>query len=214
MSTFFTSDTHFGHDFVARLRGFNSTDEHDSFLISRWNSVVTPADTVYHLGDFSLFNPSRLAPYVSALNGNIVLIAGNHDMCWHRRSRSRTIRRALNKVEDYLSAGFHQVHTSGTVLYRLPSGQVVLLSHLPTSGDHGEDRYSDRRPSTPGLVVCGHVHGTFLTDANNYNVGVDVHGFAPIPLETVQSYAFSTNFPDVDPSCLFIDGPWTELGCV
>jgi calcineurin-like phosphoesterase family protein len=32
---FITSDTHFGHRFVAGLRGFGDTDEHDRELVKR-----------------------------------------------------------------------------------------------------------------------------------------------------------------------------------
>src|SRR5690242_8109667 len=69
-AVFYTSDIHFGHEFLARglyvnnrgetrqgIRGFNSVQEHDEELIRRWNSVISPNDTVIHAGDFSLKKP-------------------------------------------------------------------------------------------------------------------------------------------------------------
>lgn len=41
-NTYFTSDTHFGHnkEFVFKERGFNSVEEMNAAIIKNWNSVV------------------------------------------------------------------------------------------------------------------------------------------------------------------------------
>lgn len=90
----FISDTHFGHKNIIKFtwqegkklvrphpvagRAFESVEEHDEFLIARWNEVVAPHDKVYHLGDFCM-NPKRVAEFRARLNGNLRLILGNHD---------------------------------------------------------------------------------------------------------------------------------------
>lgn len=73
---FFTSDTHFSEDRARILsqRPFKDTYTMDWAMISRWNSVVGPKDTVYHLGDFGKTWPLKY------LNGKIYLIPGNHDI--------------------------------------------------------------------------------------------------------------------------------------
>ena len=48
---FFTADWHFNHDFIARKRGFASTEEMNEKLIAEHNAVVGPGDLVYVLGD-------------------------------------------------------------------------------------------------------------------------------------------------------------------
>lgn len=57
--TFLVSDTHFGHKGVchflnadgSKLRPWDNPDDMDRDMISYWNSVVSPTDKVYHLGD-------------------------------------------------------------------------------------------------------------------------------------------------------------------
>ena len=78
---FFTSDTHFGHENIITFcnRPFESIEEHDRVLIQNWNSVVTPDDTVFHLGDFCFGNGYKWYEILGQLNGHIYLIRGNHD---------------------------------------------------------------------------------------------------------------------------------------
>jgi calcineurin-like phosphoesterase family protein len=81
MVVFFISDTHFGHENIIRMcrRPFGSVAEMDEALIARWNERVGAADTIYHLGDFCYRNRCGADTYLRCLNGQIHLIAGNHD---------------------------------------------------------------------------------------------------------------------------------------
>lgn len=78
---FVIGDTHFGHanilQYEAALRPFATIEEHDEALIERWNSVVRPNDTVWHLGDV-LFGKAQF-PLLLRLNGHKRLVLGNHD---------------------------------------------------------------------------------------------------------------------------------------
>lgn len=78
---FVTSDTHFGHDreFLWGPRGFTSIQEHDAEVIRRWNEVVGPEDTVFHLGDVMLGDNEYGLNCLRQLNGFIKIIPGNHD---------------------------------------------------------------------------------------------------------------------------------------
>lgn len=78
MTVFFTADTHFGHANIINLckRPFTDVDEMDRVMIQRWNTVVKPIDTVWHLGDFAWHKPDE---YAKQLNGEKHLIIGNHD---------------------------------------------------------------------------------------------------------------------------------------
>ena len=88
-NTFVISDTHFNHeliltfkDYVGKpVRHFDSVAQMNECMFDNWNSVVTPADTVYHLGDvlFGYDKEQWLADNFNKLNGKKHLILGNHD---------------------------------------------------------------------------------------------------------------------------------------
>ena len=85
-AVFLVSDTHFGHQGVCRftradgtkLRPWDDPDEMDEAMIAAWNERVKPTDKVYHLGDV-VINRKAL-PTLARLNGDKVLIRGNHDI--------------------------------------------------------------------------------------------------------------------------------------
>lgn len=86
-AVFLVSDTHFGHagvcrftqnDGVTPLRPWDDAAEMDEAMVKAWNERVRPNDKVYHLGDV-VINRKALAT-VGRLNGDKVLIRGNHDI--------------------------------------------------------------------------------------------------------------------------------------
>lgn len=109
---FFTSDSHFGHKGIITFsetkpfRPFETIEEHDAELVRRWNAVVTPKDTVWHLGDFA-FGRRNIA-IADELNGIKRLVMGNHDMYG---------------AEEYLKY-FRSVY--GCAQYK-----GMILSHIP-----------------------------------------------------------------------------------
>lgn len=80
------SDTHFGHAGVCRflredgtkLRPWDDPAEMDEFMVRAWNERVRPNDKVYHLGDVVINR--RAMSTLARLNGDKVLIRGNHDI--------------------------------------------------------------------------------------------------------------------------------------
>jgi calcineurin-like phosphoesterase family protein len=87
-AVFLVSDTHFGHAGVCRfthpdnpevkLRPWTDPEEMDEEMVRRWNETVRPSDKVYHLGDV-VINRKALRT-LHRLNGDKVLIRGNHDI--------------------------------------------------------------------------------------------------------------------------------------
>ena len=97
---FFTSDLHFGHANVITFdkRPFTTVEEMDEELIKRWNNKVGKSDLVYVLGDMiwkSLTNYAE--PLIKSLNGQIILIRGNHD----RFINNAKAKKALAGIKDY-----------------------------------------------------------------------------------------------------------------
>jgi len=114
-SVFLVSDTHFGHtgvcrfvrrDGVTKLRPWDSAEEMDEAMVKAWNERVKPNDKVYHLGDV-VINRKAL-PILNRLNGDKVLIRGNHD---------------IFKDEDY-TPYFRSLRG-----YHVMNG--MILSHIP-----------------------------------------------------------------------------------
>ena len=85
-SVFLVSDTHFGHTGVCRftrddgskLRPWDDPAEMDEAMVKAWNDRVRPTDKVYHLGDVVINRKSLKT--LARLNGDKVLIRGNHDI--------------------------------------------------------------------------------------------------------------------------------------
>lgn len=85
-SVWLVSDTHFGHAGVCRftrddgtkLRPWDDPAEMDEAMIKAWNDRVRPNDKVYHLGDVVINR--RAMKTLARLNGDKVLIRGNHDI--------------------------------------------------------------------------------------------------------------------------------------
>jgi calcineurin-like phosphoesterase family protein len=133
-SVFLVSDTHFGHAGVCRflrndgtkLRPWDSPEEMDEAMVKAWNETVKPGDKVYHLGDV-VINRRALAT-LGRLNGDKVLIKGNHD---------------IFRLEDY-TPHFRDIRA----YYVMPKAGVIL-SHIPV---HTESlgRF--------GLNIHGHTH--------------------------------------------------------
>jgi calcineurin-like phosphoesterase family protein len=86
-AVFLVSDTHFGHNGVChfmrsdgetKLRPWDTAEEMDEEMVRRWNDTVRPGDKVYHCGDV-VINRKALG-IMRRLNGDKVLIRGNHDI--------------------------------------------------------------------------------------------------------------------------------------
>lgn len=77
----FIGCTHFGHSNVIKFdkRPFDDIEAHDKELIENWNKKVGKKDIVFHIGDISYKSPNNTNIILEQLNGDIYLIAGNHD---------------------------------------------------------------------------------------------------------------------------------------
>jgi len=75
------SDTHFGHWFAVRFwnRPFENIKEMNNALIYNWNNRIKEDDIIIVLGDFFAGNRLFLKYLLNNLNGEKILIKGNHD---------------------------------------------------------------------------------------------------------------------------------------
>lgn len=169
MRHYLTADWHLNHEFVAQLRGFEDTADHDEYVLDNAGSVLKKDDHLWILGDLNLRDTTDALTKVHGLPGVKHLILGNHDAAhpMHRRSAKNFAR--------YM----HVFETVGIMDELRMGDERVLLSHFPYSGDHHgtADRHNQWRPRDYGQkLVHGHVHADALftgEDMNGLNVGMD-----------------------------------------
>lgn len=175
----FTSDTHFGHQAMVEngwRPQYASVKEMNQDLVERWNEVVKPADSVWHLGDVFMGSQAEGLALISQLNGAKHLITGNHDKPWPGNRDSH------RHVRQWMEAGFETIQAFAR---RRVAGQVVVVSHFPYTGDHTDDeRCTQFRLRDEGLPLFhGHVHDAWRRNGQQINVGVDVRGFRPVHID-------------------------------
>lgn len=97
---FFIGDMHLGHENAIKFdnRPFKSVEEMDTEIIHRWNNKVKNGDLVYILGDMIWKTRNgTAADIIRSLNGQKILIKGNHD----RFIRDAGVRKTFAAIKDY-----------------------------------------------------------------------------------------------------------------
>lgn len=160
-----TSDTHFGHektctvfkrDDGSPLRPFASGEEMDEFMVKAWNERVRPNDKVYHLGDVVIGR--KHLNTLRRLNGDKVLIKGNHD---------------IFKLHDYAE------HFRDIRGYHVMNG--MILSHVPIH----EQQLARFGCNIHGHLHSYRVMRDGAIDPRYHSVCVENTDFAPILFEDV-----------------------------
>jgi len=171
-SVFLYSDPHFGHqgvcrfmrnDGVTKLRPWDTAEEMDEHLVKVYNERVKPNDKIYFLGDVVINR--RALKTLARLNGDKVLIRGNHDIF----------------RDDEYRKYFRELRA-----YHVMNG--MILSHIPIHSDslgrfgvniHGH--LHANRVMLPGFN--GKI--TDIVDTRYHCVCVEQTDFAPILFEDV-----------------------------
>lgn len=163
MTTWFTSDTHFGHARIIELcnRPFANVDFMREMIVNNWNAIVSPSDRVFHLGDVALGPIHDSLQVIKRLNGRKTLIIGNHDRNFRGFGRSHGLE-PDEWDQVYVDAGFDEVWQSMVLVNYANLPPVVNLSHFPYEGDsHGDERHASYRFQDQGIpLVHGHTHST------------------------------------------------------
>lgn len=136
----------------------------DEVLVENWNKVVGRKDKVYHLGDVAI-NRKGLQ-VLERLNGNKVLIKGNHD---------------IFKVQDYLKY-FKDIRACD-------KKDDYILSHIPVHPDTFNHRFKGnihghlhKYNVTNSMLDC---HDMNIVDPRYVCVSVEQTNFTPISWEEV-----------------------------
>ena len=166
MKTYITGDLHFGHKNImtfcpvtrARFRG--DVEYMTEAMITEWNEIVEPIDTVYILGDVAFMSGYNAALIMMRLNGRKILIEGNHD------------RKTLMDVN--FRKQFAEVHKYLDIQY---GGHNIVMFHYPIA--------EWDRMHRGALHFHGHLHGNTsgLEEFRALDVGMDATGFIVIEME-------------------------------
>jgi len=115
----FISDLHLGHtNMVTGLRGFDSVEEHDEYIISQWNKVVDKRDVTYILGDVTM-EKKYPYPILGRLNGTKHVVLGNHD-------RKQDVRELLKYAHSVSGC----VKYKGLILTHIPIIESEIIGHF------------------------------------------------------------------------------------
>lgn len=164
-NSFFISDTHFGHTGVCKflrddgtkLRPWDDPDEMDQAMIENWNKTVRPNDKVYHLGDVVINRKSLKT--LALLNGDKVLIKGNHD---------------IFKLSEYTEF-FRDIRG-----YHVLNG--MILSHIPIH----EESIARFGVNIHGHLHYNRVKKDGNIDPRYFNVSVEQINYTPISIDELR----------------------------
>ena len=164
-NTFFTSDTHFFHDNVIKYcnRPFANAREMNEALCENWCKVVTPYDTIYHIGDVSFGKKEQTENLLHTLPGRKILVAGNHD-------NLQILRPFFTNIS---------LEYRGKLLDQ-PNSPHFHMYHYPL-------RDWDRRYHG-SIHLHGHVHSNTpspYNEPNSFDVGVDANNYTPVSLDYI-----------------------------
>lgn len=167
---FFISDTHFCSEAIIKYcnRPFHDAADMNEQMIERWNSVVGPEDTVYHLGDFVMGQSENIPPIINRLNGHIILVRGNHET-----------RRKLGVLEQWKDK--IEIRDIAYLNYK---NLYFVMCHFPmTNPDFLDMVLAD---NSEVVTVHGHVHDKvlfFTPQHHSFNVSADAIDFTPVHID-------------------------------
>lgn len=173
-SLYLIGDTHFDHGNIIKYvnRPFRNTEEMNKTLVTMWNALVAPRDTVYFLGDWSFGRGSRPPKYwVNRLRGHIKTIKGSHD---------------TSDDKDINMLEFDELHYKG---YRF------LLIHNPDPHDPRQtENQKQKLVNWHGWIIHGHKHNNDLKDypfingeRKTINVSVELLRYQPLNIDKLLS---------------------------
>lgn len=152
-----TGCLHIGHPKLAFLRGYQGRlDEMDEQIVTLWNDVVTKKARVLLLGDVMLCHPDRAKAILQRLNGEILLVKGNHD-------KPKNLKPVQDRFVGVLDYKTFKYQWDGEVF-------KFVCSHYPMSSWDGMYHGS--------VMLHAHSHGGSPEIPNRYDISMDTSSIA------------------------------------
>lgn len=165
---FVTSDIHFSHEAILKFenRPFNNVEEMNEKIVENWNATVGENDLVYILGDISMGSIKETMALLKRLNGDKILVKGNHDEMVDNRKFDRTIFKEISNCIDI-------------TIY----GQKFLMCHYPFASNDNHK-----------IQLYGHIHtnnGLHVAHdlpENSFNVCMDANNLTPVNIKDILKF--------------------------
>lgn len=179
---FLGADYHFSHKSILRFcpdsRPFKDVDEMNEAIVDRHNSMVSPEDTTYMLGDIAFCSATIAAGFLNRMNGKKILITGNHDKGNLKQNKFRDV---FEEIHEYLEI-------------RLPCNTKVCMFHFPI--------YSWNESHYGGIHFFGHLHSKPALGMKGrcMDVGLDTNNCYPYNMddlvEKMKQIEFRNDYKD------------------
>lgn len=166
MKSWITSDIHLGHQNImkfcleSRARFNGDVAYMNEAIVTEWNALISPSDTVYILGDVAFLPATKAVEYMRRMNGSKILVQGNHD---RKLLNDPVFRRCFQSIHHYLDINY--------------AGTKCVMFHYPIAEWNQMHR---------GAVhFHGHLHGgkSGLEEYRARDMGMDATGVIALSME-------------------------------
>lgn len=181
MTQYVISDLHLDHENIIEYcdRPFDSVEEMNQALINNWNSVVEKTDTVFYVGDFSWYDVENVISFYERLNGEMVVVRGNHD--------------SFSADEVPFSVVDTCTMSHNGVQFYLQHHPMTVPDDVPWWLIHGHTHNNELT-----------AHPLINADTNRINVSCELLNYTPISLDSVVSLIQNESYANtIDDTTVF-----------
>jgi len=214
--SFIISDTHWGHKNVLKYEPIRLeiSNQHgygsdvDTLMIDKWNENISEEDTILHLGD--LFFKNKESQFeldtLNSLNGNKLLLIGNHDRPKYYNKLDDKWFIIDNIIIDNFSENFNDLRNNLSKKFELSqkekrllvcfittiNNKRILFSHFPLFNNNPYDKKYNKitdaleylyNKYNCDLNIHGHTHSYNSIFENSINVSVENQNLTPIKIK-------------------------------
>lgn len=219
-TTYFISDTHFGHKNVIN---FCDRPFHDEFymkekLIENINKVVKEKDLLIWGGDiFFYHSKDEMKETMDRINcKRNILVKGNHD---HKPRIMMNGGFELCVDEMVMTMAGEKVHFSHYP-FRMPEWKYKYIVKKnkflkKLTGKNRRiypQRYHNKRPINKGqFLIHGHTHDKIRCRGRQIHIGVDAWGFRPVNMQEICNLIHRIKEAEKEGKTLIVDHEGKEL---
>ena len=172
---FFCSDTHFFHKSICKYsnRPYGNLEEMHNDIVSKFNSKITPKDTLILIGDITFGDLPETKKILDAINGHKILVCGNHD--------DSDTEKLFSNHSDFLKLRVFDLNNEK---------HNLVLCHYALRVWHKSHHGS--------ISLYGHSHGSLPGEGKQMDVGVDTNNMYPYSFDEIMERMNNIDIKKVD----------------